>query len=169
MDGTRLAPIANSSAPPVASGCGPSVIWPANSRSAATDQPRRSPSILLSPIDAPPRAPTGRSPPRQSREPANPGIGPRHAVPQQHLWPHFRLTHHILEDAQPKISTLRSWKLLLVRATDRSLDYFLDQGTPGAGVLLPGFGHRRRVRLGRRPPWRGKADRAACRHVALLT
>jgi hypothetical protein len=25
----------------------------------------------------------------------------------------------------------------LVRATDRSLDYFLDRGTPGAGVLLP--------------------------------
>src|SRR5215472_2554727 len=44
--------------------------------------------------------------------PQIPRIGPRHAVSQQLLWPHFRLTHHILEDAQPKISTLRSWKLL---------------------------------------------------------
>jgi hypothetical protein len=28
----------------------------------------------------------------------------------------------------------------LVRATDRSFDYFVDRGTPGAGVLLPGVG-----------------------------
>jgi hypothetical protein len=35
--------------------------------------------------------------------------------------------------------------------------------------FAPRFRHRRRVRLVRRPPWRGKADCAACRHVALLT
>ena len=28
----------------------------------------------------------------------------------------------------------------LVRATDRSFEYFLDRGTPGAGALLPGVG-----------------------------
>jgi hypothetical protein len=31
----------------------------------------------------------------------------------------------------------------LVRPTDRSFDYFLDRGTPGAGVLLPGVGKSR--------------------------
>ena len=29
---------------------------------------------------------------------------------------------------------------MLVRATDRSFDHFLDRGTPGAGALLPGVG-----------------------------
>jgi hypothetical protein len=39
-----------------------------------------------------------------------PRIGIWHAVPQQ--WPHLRITHHILEDARPEISTLRNWKML---------------------------------------------------------
>src|SRR5215469_13416990 len=110
MDGTRLAPIANSSAPPVASGCGPSVIWPLNSRSAATDQPRRSPSILLPPTDAPPRAPTGRSPPRQSREPANPPNRPSASRPPTASMapfslnpPHFgRCTTQNFDSTQPE-------------------------------------------------------------------
>ena len=55
----------------------------------------------------------------------------------------------------------------LVRATDRSFDYFLDRGTPGAGVLLPGFGTGAVSDEDGVP--RGKADCAACRHVALLT
>ena len=55
----------------------------------------------------------------------------------------------------------------LVRATDRSFDYFLDRGTPGAGVLLPGFGTGAVSDEDGVP--RGKADCAACRHVAPLT
>ena len=39
-------------------------------------------------------------------------IGPRHAVPQQHLWPHSRPNHQIWESPQTKISNLPSWKPL---------------------------------------------------------
>src|SRR5262249_37062285 len=68
----RSAPITMTHAPPAASGCGPSVTWPPNSPSAAIDQPRRSPSIPLPPVAAPPRAPTSRPQRHRSRGSANP-------------------------------------------------------------------------------------------------
>src|SRR5215471_18736716 len=64
------------------------------------------------PTLAPLRAPTNHLLPRRSRGSANRSNTPRHAVRQQHLWAYSRLNRHILEEPQPKISTLANRKML---------------------------------------------------------